>query len=515
MLRRAFFRWIRPFVLLIPVIPGVCLLAPGPLAAQDDAPCGVQPRAKPKRIKGGEGVPPLPLPATPLRRSERKRDPAPPTLVGKVRWGRRDLVYKLPDGGEKRYGDWSHDPNDVHRLLEAVTRELKTKYGAREMDLAGFSFDPAEVPVLYVTGLKAFSPSDDERKLLREYLRRGGFLLAVAHHGSRELSDSIRREAARLFPERPFGLLPPDHPIYRAQRQVTRVQYSRGTRDRPEGAPFLEGLYIGCRAALVLSPYDLCCTWDSDHLPDDQPGVRGDDAFALGVDILAYAIACWPLGRFYGQWGLVELEDREADRGDFVFAQVRHSGHHDPHPTAFANLLADVMVRTSVGARFRRKVVSLASPELSAYPFLYLTGHDDLRLTDAERQGLRRYLEAGGFLLADSCCGSLGFDIAFRRELAAVLPDAKLTPLPPDHPLFRCFHEIGEVQYTTAVRASFPDLKAPFLEGVELAGTIRVLYSRFDLGNGWEGEDHPFSMGILPEDARRIGVNAILYSMTN
>ena len=48
------------------------------------APLGMPPRAAPRHISGGESLPPLPLPATPLRRTERKRDPAPPTLIGKV-----------------------------------------------------------------------------------------------------------------------------------------------------------------------------------------------------------------------------------------------------------------------------------------------------------------------------------------------------------------------------------------------------------------------------------------------
>ena len=50
-------------------------------------PCGSAPPAAPQRRKGGEGVPPLPLPATPLRRTERKRPPAPPALVAKIQYG--------------------------------------------------------------------------------------------------------------------------------------------------------------------------------------------------------------------------------------------------------------------------------------------------------------------------------------------------------------------------------------------------------------------------------------------
>lgn len=49
--------------------------------------CGPPPMAKPQFRTGGESFPPLPLPATPLRRSEKKRPPSPPALVGKMAMG--------------------------------------------------------------------------------------------------------------------------------------------------------------------------------------------------------------------------------------------------------------------------------------------------------------------------------------------------------------------------------------------------------------------------------------------
>ncbi len=49
--------------------------------------CGPPPPAKPQHQTGGESFPPLPLPATPLRRSEKKRPPSPPALVGKMAMG--------------------------------------------------------------------------------------------------------------------------------------------------------------------------------------------------------------------------------------------------------------------------------------------------------------------------------------------------------------------------------------------------------------------------------------------
>jgi len=50
-------------------------------------PLGPPPEAAKRRISGGESFPPLPLPATPLRRTERKREPSPPKLAAKIVWG--------------------------------------------------------------------------------------------------------------------------------------------------------------------------------------------------------------------------------------------------------------------------------------------------------------------------------------------------------------------------------------------------------------------------------------------
>ena len=65
--------------LIVVLLAFIVLLPP---AVADHGP----PPAKPKRIKGGEAFPPLPLPVTPLRRTERKREPAPPALIGKVKY---------------------------------------------------------------------------------------------------------------------------------------------------------------------------------------------------------------------------------------------------------------------------------------------------------------------------------------------------------------------------------------------------------------------------------------------
>jgi hypothetical protein len=53
------------------------------------------------------------------------------------------------------------------------------------------------------------------------------------------------------------------------------------------------------------------------------------------------------------------------------------------------------------------------------------------------------------------------------------------------------------------------------LEGISLGGTTPVIYCPYGLGGGWRGFDHPFGRDVAQEDATKLGVNIVLYSMTH
>jgi hypothetical protein len=481
-------------------------------AETHDGPCGLPPEAKPQRIKGGEGVPPLPLPATPLRRSERKREPAPPTLVGKIVWGEAHSK-DLADGRKAIWYDWNTDPSDMQRLLRYANDKLGVRYRHVNVDLKTFSWDPTEVPVLYIQGRRAVRFDDDTRKRLRDFLTHGGFLWADACQGAPAFADAIREEMRLVFPTRPLVTLAPDHPVFRCTHRLEKVKYSPGA-NRPDGIPILEGLDIGCRTAVFLTPYDLSCAWDSFHVPEGGRCVVGDDALQVGINMVAYSIAYYNLGRFLAQRRTIATDDPGL-LGDFIFAQVKTNGDWDPDPSAFATLLKTTLAATNTKVRFGRKDVPLTDPDLTNYPFLYLTGHRDFAFSDAEVAAIRGFLANGGFLFADACCGSLAFDLAFRREMKRVLPDHALKELPHAHPVFSTFYDIARVTYTPQVRISFKEMDAPYLEGIAAGNETRVIYSRFDLGCGWEGEEHPYAYGVATPDAVRLGINIIMYAMTH
>jgi hypothetical protein len=455
-------------------------------------------------------VPPLPLPATPLRRTERKREPAPPTLVGKLTWG-ENRSQVLADGRKISWADWNTDPSDMQRLLKYTNEKLGVHYRHINVDAKAFSWDPNEVPVLYVEGRRAVRFDDATRKRMHEYVTRGGTVWASACHGSDAFADAFREEMKAVFPNQPLVTLAPDHPLFRCTHPVEKVKYSGG---RPDGIPVLEGITLGCRTAVILAPYDLCCAWDSFHVPDEGKCIVGDDAMKLGINMAAYAIAYYNLGKFLSQRRTVETDDAGL-LGDFVYAQVRTNADWDPDPSAFASVLKGAIAATNTKVKFGRKDVPLTDPDLMNYPFLYLTGHRDFTFSESEAGALRAFLGNGGFLCADACCGSLAFDIAFRREMKRVLPDHEIKELPTTHPVFSTVHPVETVTYTPQVRVSFKEMNAPYLEGIQVGNETRVIYSRFDIGCGWEGEDHPYAYGVAPGDALKLGINILMYAMTH
>jgi hypothetical protein len=473
--------------------------------------CGPPPQAKPQHQTGGESFPPLPLPATPLRRSEKKRPPSPPALVGKAALGNTRWMTK--DGKRVQYRDWMTDPADVMTLLSWTAGKLGINYRAVEVDFAHFSFDPRELPVLLFAGHNKFTLTDELRVRLARFVMDGGTILADACCGWKDFADSFRREIELMFPNRPLHKMLPDEPAYSSYYKLGNLTYKRGDGSTFSEPPCLEGIDFGCRAGVIFSPRDLTCGWDGHEHPRGTRVVI-DEARQVGANLITYILGTFQLGRFLSTTKVYQ-EASAPSRDDFVFAQLMHQGDWDPDPSAVHNLLKFARDNSTLEVKFKRENVSLKDAKAATYPLLYMTGHRDFLWTAEEAAALGRYLKAGGLLLADACCGRLAFDASFRREIAKALPGVKLERLAADHPLYHSHYDIKQVEYTPRVREDFGAMNTPELEGITLDGRLAVIYSRFDLGNGWEQFPHAYSYGLKDDSALRIGTNVLVFAVTH
>lgn len=186
-------------------------------------------------------------------------------------------------------------------------------------------------------------------------------------------------------------------------------------------------------------------------------------------------------------------------------------------PTAWSRLLYEVQLTTSIETA--STVVSLdpESPALFSHPFSVLVGEGRLPgLSPTTVKKLRDYLTYGGFLFIDDSSGMEGspFDTGVRDLLQQIFPTHPLVPLPSDHSLYRAFFLIdrpmGRVNTT------------PWLEGITLGETTRVVYCRNDLSGALARS--PDGRNLFPvtpggetqrREAVKLGINLMMYALTS
>jgi hypothetical protein len=142
-------------------------------------------------------------------------------------------------------------------------------------------------------------------------------------------------------------------------------------------------------------------------------------------------------------------------------------------------------------------------------PFLYITGHGDVELTQTARDNIKRIVENGGFLLADNCSGAknVGFDRAFKNQLTMMFPENHLEPIPMTHAMFQSPHRIERV-------LGGDKRIDPYLEGMALNGRVAVVYTNNDLGCAWEGHECRPGGEAQRTHAFEMGANLVYYALS-
>ncbi len=194
-----------------------------------------------------------------------------------------------------------------------------------------------------------------------------------------------------------------------------------------------------------------------------------------------------------------------------TIARLHYDGGGDwyGNPSSLPNLLAAIRERTTLPVAARELVVTLSDAELWDVPYLYMTGHGNVRFSDGDVKTLRRYLEQGGFLHADD---NYGMDQSFRREIARVFPDHPLVEVPLTHPIYHLVYDFPR----GVPKIHEHDGRPAQGFGVFLGGRLVVYYSyQTDLGDGWEDPDVHNDPAELREAALRMGVNLFTYVVSS
>lgn len=196
---------------------------------------------------------------------------------------------------------------------------------------------------------------------------------------------------------------------------------------------------------------------------------------------------------------------------DFTIARLKYAGGGDWYsdPSSLSNLLEAINERTTIRAAPREENVEINDPKLFQYPYLYMTGHGKIRFSDEEIKILREYFAAGGFLHADD---NYGMDSTFRSEIEKIFPDSPLIELPFDHGIYHSYYEFPN----GLPKIHEHDGQPPQGFGMFYDNRLIVFYTyECDLGDGWEDPDVHNDPPEKREDALKMGINIVIYSLTN
>lgn len=204
------------------------------------------------------------------------------------------------------------------------------------------------------------------------------------------------------------------------------------------------------------------------------------------------------------------LVHAQSDDG-FKIARVQYRGGGDWYnvPSSLTNLIKYAKNQVPINIQDEYDDVQLGSRDIFNYPFLFMTGHGNVSVNDAEMENLRNYLENGGFLYVDD---DYGMDQYVRDILKNIFPDERFFELPADHPIYRNVF-------------NFPDGRPPKVHehngqtpqafAVYRNGRMVVLYTyESNPSDGWAYDtfDNPQQ---LVDASLQFGVNMLVYALTS
>jgi hypothetical protein len=191
-------------------------------------------------------------------------------------------------------------------------------------------------------------------------------------------------------------------------------------------------------------------------------------------------------------------------------AKLKYHGGGDwyANKTALPNLIAFCNTQLNMNLAPAEDVVEVGSPDLFLYPFVYMTGHGNVVLSEQEARNLRNYLVAGGFLHIDD---NYGLDPFIRLEMKKVFPDLDFVELPFDH---RIYHQ--KFQFNEGLpKVHEHEGKPPQGFALVYQGRVVCFYSyESDLGNGWEDQNIYNNPEHIRQAALKAGANILSFAFT-
>lgn len=207
------------------------------------------------------------------------------------------LVFR--GGSGWRFGAWATDAPKADVTFIAGIRRL-TNLDVRQSQFYVPITSPElfHYPFLYAVEVGYLELSEQEAEILREYFRRGGFMVVDDFHGTLEWSN-FQSQMHKVFPGGRIEDLPTSHPMFHCFFDIDEIFqipgvimfYSGTTYEKDGYNPHFRGVFDGDGQLKVMVNFnsDLGDAWEWADVPF-YPEKYSSAAYRLGINYIIYSM---------------------------------------------------------------------------------------------------------------------------------------------------------------------------------------------------------------------------------
>ena len=215
---------------------------------------------------------------------------------------------------------------------------------------------------------------------------------------------------------------------------------------------------------------------------------------------------------------------------EFTFVRLQYRGNltrlsswEVDYPASDRNFLYQLSKQTNIDVASEPIQIPVWSEDLFDYPFAYILEVGSMRLSKTDAKNLREYLLRGGFIFVDDFHGGMEWKW-FYTELKKIFPNREPVDIPVSHPIFRCFFKIEKLIQIPGLRALFSGQTYERYDGhpARYLGVfddkrrlMMMICFNSDLGDAWEHAAEDFYPREYSNIALKMGINAVIYSLTH
>ncbi|HWB19316.1 MAG TPA: hypothetical protein VG711_03370 [Phycisphaerales bacterium] len=233
-------------------------------------------------------------------------------------------------------------------------------------------------------------PQVPEASIVKNYLDRGGMLLAVNEGGSQRFAESVEKLGLLMYPQYEWRVLEPTHWAYSLHEPVTSRR------------PILKGLSNGVR--------DLIIIWQGPDLAKTlQSGTdQAHSSVPTAMNLFLYASE---KGRVRPRLRITEPQRTQKNAPERSVRIVRaiHAGNWKPEPQAIDRFADWILVSRNIHVEIADEPLGDIGTMNDGMTLAMICGTEAAEFSAAQRNALAEFLHSGGVAVFENSGGSGAF----------------------------------------------------------------------------------------------------------